>query len=253
MIWYFIKFCTEESHADQFMAGGLYLNTLGYFKERESQSCDGRMDSTEAVAVWWQADDLVMKLSVPGKGDTEITKKDLAGPISMSFGHHNNLHLLCLYALDSTGFERLNEKTDYAPEDADKRRRQLRIDARCFKLGKFAVVFHAVPFLDQLREALKGQGYMARGKLVEYYDDEVFHGEIPMADIPFRKQKRFSYQREFRLCVEPRTQQNSAITINIGDISHISAKVDSCRLSGHFELRPEPTRPASELPKHRPQ
>jgi hypothetical protein len=31
MIWYFIKFFAEESHADQFMAGGLHLNTHEQF------------------------------------------------------------------------------------------------------------------------------------------------------------------------------------------------------------------------------
>jgi hypothetical protein len=93
MIWYFIKFFAEESHADQFMAGGLHLNTLAYFKEVESESSDGRMDSTEAVAMWWQPDDLVMNLTVLEIGDVEITKEDLAGPVSTSFGGHNYLHL----------------------------------------------------------------------------------------------------------------------------------------------------------------
>lgn len=35
MIWYFIKFFECEKWADQFMAGHLYLNTLGYFKKIE--------------------------------------------------------------------------------------------------------------------------------------------------------------------------------------------------------------------------
>lgn len=188
MIWYFIKFFAEESHADQFMAGELHLNTLAYFKEVESESSDGRMDSTEAVAMWWQPDDLVINLTVLGIGDVEITKKDLAGPVSTSFGYHNYLHLFCLYALHTTGSECVDGKIGCAPEDAEELQRQLKIDERCFKFGKFAVITPAVPFLNQLREALKSQGYKATAQLVEYYDDEVFHGEIPMADIPFRKQ-----------------------------------------------------------------
>ena len=79
----------------------------------------------------------------------------------------------------------------------------------------------AVPFLNQLRAALKSQGYRATGKLVDYYDDEKFHGQILLEDIPFRKQKRFSYQREFRVCVYPRIQLNAPITINIGDLSSV--------------------------------
>jgi hypothetical protein len=61
-IWYFIKFFREEKHADQFMAGELYLNTLAHFKKVESESDDGRDDPTEAIAMWWQPDDISIKL-----------------------------------------------------------------------------------------------------------------------------------------------------------------------------------------------
>lgn len=245
VIWHFIKFFEKESYADQFMTGGLYLNTLAYFKEMESASCDGRMDSTEAVAMWWQPDDFVMNLRVSGIGDTEITKNDLVGPVSVSSDHHNNLNLFCLYALQPIGVECLQGKVDHALANDGEKGLQPRIDGRCFKFGKFAVIVHAVPFLNQLREALKGKGYKVIGKMVEYYDDEVFHGEIPMADIPFRKQKRFSYQREFRLCVDTCSQHDSPITIQIGDLSHISVKVDSGQLSRYFELTTQPVRSAS--------
>jgi hypothetical protein len=247
VIWYLIKFFTEEQHADQFMAGELYLNTLAYFKQVEAEDSDGRMDATEGVAMWWQPHDLVMKLNVPGIGDIEITKADLAGPVSMAFDYHNNLHLFCLYALHTTGFECVDGKIDFAPEQADELHRQLHIDERCMKFGNFAVITPAVPFLAQLRDALNAQRYKACWKLVEYYDEETFHGEIPPKEIPFRKQKRFSYQREFRLCVYPRTQEEAAnsdpITVSIGDISHICGKVEAARVPSIFELKTEPAPP----------
>jgi hypothetical protein len=244
MIWYFIKFFAQEEHADAFMKGSLYLNTLAYFKKLESECDDGRMDATEAVAMWWQPHDFIMNLNVPGIGATEITSKDLAGPVSAAFEYHDYLHLHCLYAVHTTGFECVDGKIYYAPEDAEELRRQLTIDERCLKFGRFAVITPAVPFIDRLREALKSQGYKA--KLVDYYDDEVFHGEIPMAEIPFKKQKRFSYQREFRLCVYPRTQQDTAITIAIGDISSICAKVEAARLNGLLGIQSEPA-PEAQL------
>lgn len=239
-IWYFIKFFKQEEHANGFMEGSLYLNTLVYFKKVESECNDGRTDATEAVAMWWQPNDLVINLNVPGIGATEITSKDLAGPVSMAFDYHNYLHLFCLYAVHTVGFECVDGKLDYAPEDAQELQRQLNIDERCLKFGRFAVITPAVPFLDRLREALKRQGCKATAKLVEYYDDEVFHGEIPMADIPFKKQKRFSYQREFRLCVYPSIQKDAAITIDIGDISAICGKVEAARLHSLFEIKSEP-------------
>ena len=238
MIWYFIKFFQDERYADQFMAGELYLNTLSYFKKLESED-DGRMDSTEAIAMWWQPDDISIKFTAPGLGETEITKKDLAAPVSMAYDYHNYLHVLCLYAVHTTGFECIDGKIDYAASEAEELQRQLHIDERCFKFGEHAVITPAVPFLDQLRGALKSQSHRAVGKLVEYYDERTFHGEIPPKEIPFRKQKQFSYQREFRLCIYPTVLHSNPLTIQIGSISKITAKVGASRLNSLFDIRSE--------------
>jgi hypothetical protein len=241
VIWYFIKFFAEESYAEQFMTGRLYLNSLGYFKKVENEGNAGRMDSTEAVAMWWQPDDIVMKLNVPKMGlDIQLTKEDLAAPVATSFNYHNYLHIFCLYAVHSTGFECIDGKFHCEPKEAGELQRQIMIDDRCFKFGKIAVITYAVPFLDQLKKVLRRDGYKARMKLVEYYDDEIFHGEIPVKEIPFRKQKRFRYQREFRLCVDTGTKRESAIFIDIGDISQICARTESLMLPGIFELKPFP-------------
>jgi len=125
VIWYFVKFFQEESHADQFMAGGLHLNTLAYFKQVESEDNDGRMDATEAIAMWWQPADLEVTLNAPGFGDIKVTKADLAGPISMSFNYHNYLHLFCLYAVHTTGFKFIDNKIDCLLEEAEALQRQL--------------------------------------------------------------------------------------------------------------------------------
>jgi hypothetical protein len=45
----------------------------------------GREDSNEAIAMWWQPKDISMVLDVPGIGRTEITEKDLAAPVSVSY------------------------------------------------------------------------------------------------------------------------------------------------------------------------
>jgi hypothetical protein len=89
-LW-FIEFCENEEYADQFLAGDLYLNPLAYFRNIESTGDQGRNDSTEAIAMWWQPKDISMLLDIPGIGRTEITAKDLAAPVSMSFNYHDSL------------------------------------------------------------------------------------------------------------------------------------------------------------------
>jgi hypothetical protein len=190
--------------------------------------------------MWWQPKDFLMQLTVPLVGMTEISGKDLAAPVSMSFERHDNLKIYCLYALYTTGFEMENGKFRISPADADKLKAQLRIDDRCLKFGEFAVVVGAAPFIEQLRDALKNQSLRFVAKLVDYYDDETFHGEIPIKEVPFKKQKRFSYQREFRLCVNPRIKLNSPITISIGDISRIAVKLRSAALNELFQIKLEP-------------
>jgi hypothetical protein len=239
-IWHLVKFCAEESHADRFVAGDLFMNRLSFFKQLEAEFDDGRPDSTEAVAMWWQPHDFSMTLTVPGIGETTITKADLAGPVSMAFDHHNYFHIFCMYAVHTHGFASVDGKFNCTPEEAEELRRQIRIDERCLRFGKFAVVTPAVPFLAQLKGALQHQCWRGSGKLVRYYDEETFHGEIKIEDIPFSKQKRFSYQQEFRICIEPKTFDRDPVTINIGSIAAISAKIESLRLSDLLTLKTEP-------------
>jgi hypothetical protein len=234
-LW-FIKFFEKEEYADQFMAGHLYLNTLTYFKELESKSGDGRDDSTEAIAMWWQPNDISIKLNLAGIGDIEITRDDLAGPASMSFDYHNSLNILSLYTMYVTGFEPKDGKLSCKPEDVTELRQQLAIDRRCFELGKFAVVTQVGLFIKRLREALQTQTGKVDGRLVDYYDKDTFHGKIPFDDIPFRKQKRFSYQREYRLCVDSRGVSSGPIRLNIGDISTFSAKMESVKIPDAFTV-----------------
>jgi hypothetical protein len=216
-IWYFIKLFEKEEYADQFIKGTLYLNRLSYFQQLENSCADGRSDTTEAVAIWLQPHDFIMELNIPGVGSTTISKDDLDGPVSMSYSDYNNLHVLCLYAVYTTGFAKIDGKLELAESEAAELQRQVTIDDRCLKFGPFAVIIPAVPLLSQVKKALQRRGQWFEGKLVEYYDDETFHGEIAPKDIPFKKQKRFSYQNEFRICVQTKTSGSDPLLIDIGD------------------------------------
>jgi hypothetical protein len=232
-IYLLIKFFEKERYADQFMAGELYLNTLSYFKEIEKKCADdARSDSTEAVSMWWQPDDVSMKLHAPGVGEIEITSKDLAAPVSMAYTYFDAVNVYCLYAVQTRGFVMADGKFICSETEALEIRQQWKIDARCSKFGKFAVITPVGPFLDALRKALKSQGYRFGHGMVDYYDDTVFHGTIPVEKVAFSKQKRFGYQQEFRLCVFPSVMLGQPITIKIGDLSSICRKAESSQLNG---------------------
>jgi len=230
-IWYLVKFFTEERHANAFLDGDLFLNRLSHFRQLEQACDDGRADPTEAVSMWWQPHDIFMSLAVPGIGTVEIGPRDLAGPMSIARGHHDHLHVLCMYAIYTSGFTSKAGELECDESQTPELMRQLDIDSRCLKFGSFAVIVNAAPFLNQVKHQFLAQGYRARGRLVEYYDDNSFHGEFPDNEVPFMKQVRFKYQNEFRLAVTPRIASLTPITINIGSIRGLSAKLESSRLS----------------------
>jgi len=240
MIFYFIKFFQTEEYANQFIAGSLHLNTLKYFKDIEDKSDDGRADSTEAISLWLQPHDVRLTITAPSVGVFEIPPGDLAAPLSVSYSHYDHLHILCLYAVHMKGMSSPDGRFHGSPDEAARLRDEWRMDSRCLKFGRFAVIIPAQPFINQLRRALDSRGLAAKGRLVEYYDENKFHGEIPVPDVPFKKQKRFSYQREFRLCVYTRTETRGPLTLDIGSLSAICTKVESVRLPPQLmELKAE--------------
>jgi len=228
-IWYLVKIFKEEQHAEQFISGNLYLNRLSYFKKIEEKGDDGRLDKNEAVAMWFDG----LNLSIPGVGSCEITKKDLAEPISISYQHHDYLNVFCMYAVHTIGFECVDGNIKYSEDRAAQLKRQLEIDERCFEFGDFAVIVPAVQFLDRVKKTLQARGNYFQGKLIDYYD-ESFNCEIEEKEIPFKKQNKYSYQNEFRICVDTKTIGEEAINIDIGDIKDISAKTESSNLNALF-------------------
>ncbi len=229
-----VKFFSRESHADQFMAGDLYLNRLGYFKKLEG--ADGRPDRHEAVATWWQPNNLSIEFSL--FPNLNITGKDLAGPVSMSFDAYDHLHIYCMSAIVVPEKAMAQPNFETNEIEAEEIRKALTFDERCLKFGEHAVIVDTRAFIGQISKAL-GRHFRLRTGLVEYYDEELFHGSFRRDEIALRKQKRFKYQREFRICIDTGTLDNEPITLNIGRIE-ASMKVRSEELNNLFQLRTEP-------------
>lgn len=149
-ILYFIKFFQQEEYADEFVKGKLYLNRLSYFKKVEAIYDTERSDANEAVAMWFQPRGFYMTINNPMFGRIEITEKDLAAPTSISFDHHDHYHVLCLHAITVNGFECVDGKFHLSEGQVDELHRQLRIDPRCFRFGRFAVIVAARPFVERI-------------------------------------------------------------------------------------------------------
>lgn len=220
------------------MDGNLHMNRLSYFKktEDEDEDDDGRADQYEAVSHWWQPDNLIIKLNIPGIGATEITSKDLAAPVVMQLETHDDLHVFCMYAMWTDGFECVDGKIDYVQEDAEKLLNQLVIDERCFKFGEHAVIVPAVQFIEKTKIALQETKKKARMKSINYFDSEKFHGAVDEIEIPFHKINKYSYQKEFRICIDNKSKGDDSFTLHIGSIRDFSALVKSTDLNELFKI-----------------
>ena len=235
-IWYLIKFFKEEDHADNFRKGNLYLNRLSYFKKKDESPEDVRSDLHEALSHHWQPDDLIIELNFPGTGINKITKSDLAGPVTVGLELFNNLHIFCMYAVHTDGFDLTDGKINYSIEDAEKLKNQLKIDERCFNFGSYAVVVPAVPFIEMVKRSLEAAKWPSKLKLVNYIDSATYHGSIKNEDSPFTKLDKFSYQNEYRICINTGTSGDDPLNINIGDIQDISAIARSIQLNDLFKI-----------------
>lgn len=73
--------------------------------------------------------------------------------------------------------------------------------------------------------------------LVHYYEDSTFNGEIPRSRILFWKQKRFEYQREFRIAVAPKLFGTDPLVLDVGNLSDLCGKVSSHQLNDFLKVR----------------
>ena len=236
-ISFLVKLFERPEYADQFMAGGLYLNRLSFFKRIENAADLVRGDPYEGTFAWLQPRGLRISMNPPGMGPIEITDQHLTRPVSISMVDHDDLHALCTYAVHSPTFDvRDDGRVELTPELVAELVAHRTFDDRCREFGQHAVVMHAKPFLDRLASALDERRLGATGRLVEYYDDETFNGEFALQDAPFRKHKRFEWQREFRVCVRTDTHGDDPLRFEMGDISDIAFRTCADHLNEVFKL-----------------
>jgi hypothetical protein len=242
-----VKFCREESHADQFIKGLLYMNRLRYFQQLESsEKSDGRPDAREAIVSWHQPDCTELILTFPGVEPLKLGKKDLAAPFAVTRPFYSDMHLYCMTALTIPDPALLPGTYDEVQAQLQP---AIQIDARCLDFGPHAVVVPADKFLPQLRRSLDRCEHWYRDDMVDYYDESTFHGEFAATDVPFRKQSSFSYQKEYRVCLQTSTAGNDAITVKIGDMSSFAIKARSADIIASLKVtlnKPSSTARAAE-------
>lgn len=90
--------------------------------------------------------------------------------------------------------------------------------------------------MKQIKRAAREQSLRLRAGLVRYYDDEALNGQFELKDVPFRKQKRCDYQREFRICIQTLDRSPTPRTFNIGSLRGLGGYIPSEHVLKAFKL-----------------
>jgi hypothetical protein len=216
LVLFYVKFCENQTYAEEFVAGRLYMNPLEYFKRCEHDVDDGRADRFEAAAGWWQP----AALSTILIGNVVLSADELAEPLVVQEHHHDPLNVLCLYAGTTGDFERISA------DNVDRFREHLKIPVRCATMGSKAVLVHNVrEFRDRVCGAVKRARFSLTMGPVHYFDPDTFSGHIQHA--AFHKRLEYSWQREHRFVMNRRVTVAEAYTLRVGDLSDVCTIVDS--------------------------
>lgn len=223
-IYMLVKFFNSATHADDFVNGRVFVNRLSKFKGGEGDDESGRMDRHEGTVAWLQ----------PGGSHVRVNgmdiSEDLAGPLQVQKNWLNHLHVFCMHACHSGDLDL--SKLSNENVEAEALRQQLTIDDRCLALGRYAVVVKDVAeFVNRMRSYASARNYPIACKLVEYYDPVSFSGHFRDIESVFWKQKRYSFQREFRFVINSGSPGELPLCMDIGDLRHITLQLESTDLN----------------------
>jgi hypothetical protein len=189
----------QRDHMEQFRKGQLYMNTLKYFRDLESDPA--RADRYEGATHIFQPKDVIMTLSAPGFGEIVIDSKDLAAATTLSMSSELRCNIFCLHATT----EPVNG-TLFPPEHE-------------WFGDSMVLVLNTQEFLDRVVAAAKARNVSGRAKRVEYFDDEAYTGKLDR----FRKSKCFAHQREYRIALD--SPGTDPLILDVGDITDITSEV----------------------------
>lgn len=214
MIYAFVKIFTEESHAEAFRRGELYMKTIRMFKEHKDESGELRGDPMEGVVAWYQPNKI--KLEIGGR---EIPSNEIAVPIAIYSNELLENNAFCIYSLNSRGYDTISAETirDF--------KRTLEIHEACYGLGAYCVaVLNAQEFINRCQAAVKSLNVTGKLGLVDYFDELTFSGALPQERHGFQKRSFFSHQREYRILIDL-NREPDIYTMPVGDLGDITTQV----------------------------
>lgn len=102
-IFFLVRFFDNPDHADDFVRGRIFANSLSRFKQIEGDDRSGRMDRNEGTAASFQPDK-GGRLVINGMDISD----DLAGPLQIQMSWLNPINIFCIHAVHSGDLNLVN-------------------------------------------------------------------------------------------------------------------------------------------------
>lgn len=205
-----IKFGTYEYMKAFYEKGEMYFNTFRFFKDLEANG-DGRADKNEYSSVHYSNEGLIncsLKIFPEGHKEQAIELNKKNGLVSFTLDFGNDKDYSHLYSMSSIDINEVVEN-------------DLIINPKNFAPTKdYAVVIYDIEaFLSKFQNVMnKKYRCNYKCKHVQYVDKNSYSGEMGA----FRKFSDFSYQNEYRVAVNFKT--NTPQKIYLGSLEEIASK-----------------------------
>lgn len=238
MIVFLAKVFREEKHAEDFLNGRMYSNSLAYFKRIEDGGVRGDEDEG---AIMLQREGLIIELTATNRATGEVdtirmSGHELTSPLVMRPEWFDHINVFCMYAGHTGDLKSISE------QNVLELKKQLATPDDCAQLGNYAVVITNVrEFLGRVKAGAKRQGYGVCGGLVRYYDAQV--GSPPTKseiEAIFTKRKEYEYQKEFRIAIDTGAKDGNPVTLCIGKIHDIAMPISTSDINRQLRVRIDP-------------
>lgn len=211
-IYCLLKILDERGHAESFARGCIKLGSLKSYMEYEDSLGGMRGDQFEGLSQWLHPDRTEIEIA-----GHKLNPDDIVGPVALQDSRTLEQHALCLYAIT-------NGDWDQIPEGQVERfKASLAIHRSNFGLGQYcAVITNPQEFVARMETALREKCFgVARG-LVEYFDEQEFHGSLDADKVGFYKRSVYGNQSEYRFLVDSNVPADSPFWLDVGDLSDIT-------------------------------
>jgi hypothetical protein len=196
----------QKEHLEMLRKGLLFMNSLAYFTALEDDAARGDpYEGTDSILQPCDIGEFLFDPHVPGIDRFHVygAPDGLVGPVRIALDRTSSCNIFCMFAVNKPVVGPIFPRAHEWPGD------------------HFVLFTNTQEFFNRVVVAAKNQGLRVEGRAVEYYDEAKYSGQTGR----FRKRSVFSYQREYRISVEPGI--DGPLRFEIGDLSDITSEVIS--------------------------